>query len=260
MSGIPYNIGKRISDQLGWPNKIYWTIFEVLINANGLGILSGQKEGWWSFKPETIETVLRHIVYRTIQFDKMFEFVRRKDVIKGMPCIAIAGCGLSETMIKNILGQLWRDKILIKLRFVRDGKRIITPLYGLNMPLLFVAIEALWRKQIKAKNDSNKEYGLHPAKKPSNLMLRSRCQLRCCLEFLLEWKSAFDFLTNYSEPITNIDDFISEWSESFIDSENRKIRRGELIQQFESLVAECKKVRQLHKEYLKEMADNKLVL
>jgi hypothetical protein len=254
MSAIPYSIAKRISDQLGWPNKFYWSVFDVLINANTLGFLANAGKEWWKFKPETIETVLRHIIYRTIQFDKMFEFVRMQDVIKGMPCNAIAGCGLSEATIKNVLGQLSRDNFLIKLCLAPNGKKIITPLYGLNLPRILELIDHLWANRIYTEGTSKDEYEDRFTRKPSILMLRGRCLLKCCVRFSGEWEDAFSFLANYSEPVSNVDDFIKEWSGGFLVSEKETIleRKANAGKQFDPDVAKCKKVRQLREEYLKE--------
>jgi hypothetical protein len=188
-----------------------------------------------------------------MQFDKVFEFVRLKDIIEGMPCIAIPGCGRKATT-KAVLAQLCRDNFLIKLHLVRNGKKIITPLYGLNLPLMLKLIDRLWTNQINMQEISKDQYEDRPKRKPSNLMLRGRCQLRCCVKFSGDWEGAFRFLANYTEPVSDVDEFIKEWTGHFHASENGVIWRIEAEggDRFEKDVAKCNKIAQLRKEYLKE--------
>lgn len=253
MSAIPYSRSNRISDCLLWSNKFYWSAFDVLINSNGLQILLSSlwREGLdldndSGLKLETAYFVLKHIIYRTLQFDKSFEFVRYGDVIKGMPCNSIAGCCLSPASVKRVLNKLSppQNDYLIKLRFVHNGTRIITPLYGLNLPAILKLVFAWWQSEIDVEEVSKDRYEDRPNRKPSNLMLRGRCMLNHCVEFSENWQDAFDFLVKCSKPISDVEDFIKKWSKHF--PRNRET----LLSNLKHNLDECKKIRQLRKEYL----------
>ncbi len=260
MSAIPYSLSGRFSAELLWPNKFYWSAFDVLIHSNGLQIVLNilWKEGddfesEMGFKLETAYFVLKHIIYRTLQFDKTFEFIRHADVIKGMPCNAIAGCCLSPASVKRVLSRLSppQNDYLLKLRFVHNGTRIITPLYGLNLPAFLKLTTAWWQAEIDTDEVSKDTSEYRPNRKPSNLMLRGRCMLKHCVEFSENWQDAFDFLVKCSKPISDVEDFIKKWSKHFPTPR----KRGTLVSDFEHNIADCRKMKQLRKDYLEEIEE-----
>jgi hypothetical protein len=115
-------------------------------------------------------------------------------------------------------------------------------------------IDGLWTEQINTEKITKDEYEDRPTRKPSNLMLRGLCLLRCCIEFSGDCEGAFRFLANYSEPVSDVDKFIKEWTEHFLVSENGVIWTiaGKEGSRFERDVAKCNKIAQLRKEFLEQ--------
>jgi hypothetical protein len=119
-------------------------------------------------------------------------------------------------------------------------------------------IDRLWTLQINTEEIWKDQYEDRPTRKPSNLMLRGRCLLRCCLEFAENWQDGFCFLANYSEPISDVDEFIKEWAGHFLvwdDAKKDSVIWGIVEKEsdrFEKDEAKCNKIAQLRKEYLEE--------
>lgn len=202
-------------------------------------------------KSESAYFVLCHVIYRTFQFEKCFEFIRAKDILNGIPTNAIPGYGLSEPTVKRVLNWLSppHSDYLVKLKLLKKGKRIITPIYGLNIPGFLKLMQVCWIASTKEANDCKDDYEYRPNRKPSNLMLRGRCLLECCINFSIEYEEAFNFLTKCVKPIDDIELFKENLCGYFPVSLPNSFFKGHL--------AECKKINYLRQLYLKGLEKGK---
>lgn len=260
MAAIPYSMAKHISDNLRWPNKFYWALQELLLKCNGLGFAlfnnmcteKGKPErSIASVKCESAYFVFHHIINRTLQFDKFAEFIRVKDIINGMPTNAIPASGLSERTIKQALNGLSQGDFLIKLKFKINGKKIITPLYGLNIPIFLRLIQIQWINSIDGGELDKDEYDPKPNRKASNAMLRGRALLACCTIFANEYEDVFKFLIEQGKSKNHIEDaraFTEQLKEHLPDISC-------CIDIFEEDIEVCKKIRGLRKAYDKFLED-----
>jgi len=245
---IPYKIADPLSAAFNWPNKFYWSLFDVLIRYDTQGIALGLcrleddiSQGREKFTPISPYFVFKHLIFRTIQFQKIFEFVKRKDVIEGFALSAVAGCNLSEATVKRVLTELSPPygKYFVKLRLIQNRQRIITPVFGLNLPAILQVIYSQWHRR------STQEQEDRPERKPSNNMLRGFCLLNNCIEFALPYKTAFHYLLKQTKPIENVERLAKRVEARCPDS---KTRTG-LVADFENGLEKCKEIEELRKSY-----------
>lgn len=248
MSKIPYFVSKHISDELKWPNEFYSILFKILTEYNGLWFAMCKIRTEKIIKSNLAYFIISHLIYRTLQFEKVFEFLKAREIIDGIPTSAIPEYGLSRSTVKRVLN--WMSPpyfdFFIKLRFERNGKKIITPLYGLNVPDLLNLIQTFWLNSIDIK-ELEKD---NPSMQPSNMMLRGRCLLECCIKFANEYKNVFDFLSKQKKPIKNI--------ESFLNQLRKHLPNGNYhVKTFEEDIKTCWKMRELRKMYREAFEEGK---
>jgi len=211
--GLPYSITK-ISNSLKLPKEFYWHAFNVLTQGNGLAFALN------CFKEEKIKSklnihlthlVLNHLLYRTLQYDKIMEFVPYNDIINGRPDIALPGCPVSSRTIKTIMAELSPKKsnFLFRLYVTKDGNRFKTPMRGFNLPGLMQLVEAWMYAAIDVRDSDKDAMQSNPDAKPSFLMLKNLYLLEQLNDLLAYYKPAFDFLLKYRKPIEfeNVDLF-----------------------------------------------------
>ena len=260
MSAIPYSISTHLSEKLEWPREFYQTAFEVFTIYSGFefvfssdGVPNNSRSR--AVEPVTVQAVLKHVVFRTLQFDKVFEFIRSGDMVKGNPSSAIPGIHLSESAIRRVLNGFsppYSD-YLIKLRFMNKGKPIITSLLGLNLPGLLQLALVCWTNALDEERLGKDILEDRPNRKPSNLMLRGRCLLENLVEASEPWKPAFEFLIDHHARVIDVHDleaFIEKWKRHFPSSKDRKLIAGVWLREMRK---DCGKLRELRKVYLQEL-------
>jgi len=206
---IPYSVTTEISNALKLPKEIYWHAFNVLTQGNGLLFALN------CFRERKLNIplayfVLNHLVCRTLQFDKILEFVPYKDIIEGRPDIALPGCTVGLRTIEAIMAELSPKKgdFLLKLYVTQNGHVCKTPMRGFNLPGLFQLVEA-WVYGNIDKRDADRGANI----KPSILMLKNLYLLENINDLLSHYEKAFNFLLKYKNPIVveNIDSFLKQW-------------------------------------------------
>ena len=238
MSAIPYQQSQDVGNILNWDSLFYRVVHEVLITSNGLNVALNlfPKNTLCGIRAESICTIMRHIILRTTQFNKVTEFVRIKDIIQGIPSNSIEGCHFSRKWVSTILSRL-NGNLLVKLR--PSQNKIVTPLYGVDLPYFLWGVQALWQGELDCL-DSNKDYtsqsiqisrleheqllfeddeeGPHsesgdatPTQAGSNLARRALRLLGFCVEYSNPYKHMFRFLAEQvDEPIKDWKSFLGD--------------------------------------------------
>jgi len=232
MSKIPYHLGTEISAAMNLLPPFYRKCFKALIEGGGLDMLIGSLAADGgdrkSFSWEAAAVVLRHVIYRTLVFEKPVEFIRVLDIVRGKPAIGIGGCGLGERTIARILASLSEYHYLIKVRL--DPKVAITPLYGINLPGFLQLTKMRWEEavvsELEAKDSSwnaldgvefktRDDFGGYlPLTKEfkSKLARFGYGLIEDCVNFLEFYKPAFDFLRRQG-PVKDFEGFLKELHE-----------------------------------------------
>jgi hypothetical protein len=210
---IPYKIKDRISAIFPFPWQFYRMAQNVLLLADGLGLLVHylitDKENS-PLKPErlplptphTAYTILRHIALRTLPFQKIFEFVRVKDIINGMPTIGVPGAPLKDSTVKRGLSGLYRTGFLFKLKL--PTSRTPTPMYAINFYHLLSLLYQCWSTAIL---DRTNDEDFNPLSLAAMKAYKLNTHL---IEYLDNFKSLFDFLLNYEDTIKDVSVFIKK--------------------------------------------------
>jgi hypothetical protein len=169
-----FAIPKSFSAAVGLPEKFYLSLCDVLIMFDGLSLVLTALDTTQAIKktmraahsrrkkrpahvfgvdPLTVASVFRHIAFRTIRFKKCLEFIRPKDVVTGLPHYGVFPCDLSEKSVYRVLRWLSTpySDYLFRLRIAPNGRRIITPIYGLNIPVFLDAMVVSWRAQLEKR-------------------------------------------------------------------------------------------------------------
>lgn len=206
--GLPYSITK-ISDNLKLPKELYWYAFNLLTQGNGLFFaLKGCQPVDGKFNIMRAYMVLNHLLYRTLQFDKILEFVPYKDIMAGRPDIGLPGFSRSSSSIKRAFNEL-PDDLLFCLYVIKDGNQFKTPMRGFNLPGLMQLVEAWMYAAIDVRDSDKDAMQSNPDVKPSILMLKNLYLLEQLNGLLAYYKPVFDFFLKYRKSIEfeNIDLF-----------------------------------------------------
>ena len=231
MPGIPYTLSTLFAKKLNWPKMFYWQTLQTLTYGNVLQLAAHQARFLYKSVPvedDMLYFVIRHLIYRTLQFEKPCEFVRHKEVIEGNVSSAIAPCNLSPASVNRAINGLAGlpdppeeiPRSLVKLHFVVKGRKIITPMLGLNIPAILEGAAERWtEKLLQGENDIFQER----VRSPSNLMLRTRAVLEILVTFASPWSDAFDFLCEHNnKPIADVESFLKEWGKRFPDPKKER--------------------------------------
>ncbi len=246
--GLPYSITIDISNALKLPDEFYWYSLGVLTQCNGLlFVLKGLKEaGVLKLTMPFTYLVLNHLLYRTLQFNKIFEFVPYPDIIKGRPDIALPGCPVSPRTIKTIMVDLSPAKgdLLLKLYVTQNGHGLKTPLRGFNLPAFLQLVEACMYADINIRGaDTDEDI------KPSILMLKNLYLLEQLNDLLSHYEKTFNFLLKYKKPI------VVEKLDKFVNQLKRHLPSGRDYQEAKEDVIEAKRhlaEKKLRKWYAKK--------
>lgn len=218
MNLIPYKISGQISSVFPFPQAFYSGVWDVLIGIDGLGLeLQFYYADSRAKNPDVLlpnaqaaYCVLRHVAHRTLQFNKLFEFVRVSDIVEGMPTIGIAGAPFKERAIKDALKYLVDSCLLIKICLPKNN--CVTPLYGLNLYILLMLLEPSWKEAILSISDDDPEYEW-AGKAKSAKSLRAQKTLSFLNNYLKEFKKLIYYFYETEEKegtIKNIDSFCNE--------------------------------------------------
>lgn len=270
---MPYSVTNEIRDTLGWSEQLYQALWDILIVADGLGFLlaglriehimkESQKEHWkrnskrYPNRKRSRETVVasekaypvfNHIIRRTLPFYKPFEFVAVKQIMQGLPQLAISGCNLSESTIRRVM--IWlsppHSDVFIKLNY--RSNVIQTPIYGLNIPVLLNGLNEIWSNAID-DHIGGKDY-----LSDKDLMSDTSCRiadignlmLKPCIKYCDHFSEAFDFMSSYTKNIDDIYDFKSKLKRRF---PNNSYLHDEFMKEREKI---RKKIKRLHEDRLK---------
>jgi hypothetical protein len=208
---IPYKVKDRISSVFPFPWQFFRMAQNVLLFADGLGLLvyylitDKENSPIKPMKlplptPQTAYTILRHITMRTLPFQKLFEFVRVKDIINGMPTIGVAGAPMKNSTVKRGLSGLYRSGFLCNLKL--PTSRTPTPMYALNLYHLLALLYQCWSNAIM---DKTNDEDFNPL---SNAALKAYKLNSHLVEYLDNFKSVFNFLLDYEDTIKNVSIFI----------------------------------------------------
>ena len=173
--------------------------------------------------PQAAYCVLRHIIFRTLQFQKIVEFVRVKDIVRGIPTIGIAGAPFKDRVIKDALKYLSQEGILLKIRLPQS--KAVTPMYGLNLFTLFFSLDILWKTAIL---DMSNEYTQEGTAK-SLKSLRAQKLLAILVSYLDEFKAVFKYITEKKEPVYDVKIFCDQMVKSLPASYDRAWIENTLI-------------------------------
>ena len=241
---IPFKVTNQIRDTLGWSDQLYQSLWDILIQANGLGFLltglgienemkkamenhrrsyPNKKFGRVTVvKSEKANPVFDHVIRRTIPFYKPMEFVSAKHIMQGLPQLAIPGCKLSESTIRRVM--IWLSPphlnpgIFIKLNF--RSNEIQTRIYGLNIPVVLRLLYSTWGKALE-DNFDRKSYLTD-----DDLIYDTSCRiadigwhmLEPCIKYCDNFSEAFDFMSGHTKNIDDIYDFCEEFKKYLPDT------------------------------------------
>ncbi|MCB2191788.1 MAG: hypothetical protein KQI62_09500 [Deltaproteobacteria bacterium] len=223
---LPYHLSRELASVFRLETKFCRFVFDVLI-AGDLLLLALSELGKISaldkndkriFSNLSVYFVLRHIVYRTIQFARPLEFIRVADIINGLPTIGAFGCGVSERTVRPILKGLSppTSDFLIRVQFPRDVS--VTPMYGLNLPGLLSLAAVTWDAAIaeveitrsEKYNADERDWKEEEAKlQPrSRLAKTTMKKLDKCIAYIDYYKNCYIHLSKQAEPINDFDAFL----------------------------------------------------
>ncbi len=250
MGAIPYKISSNISNILNLIPELYYAAWDVLVGMDGLGLCLhlwfpvSRESRAEKPSPEDVPfpneqaayCVLRHVVFRTLHFNKIVEFVRVNDIINGIPRIGIAGAPFGERVIKHALKYLSEEGILLKINL--PPSKAVTPIYGLNLPAFLFFLDVYWKLAIqeRAYDDAGDD---DECKARSVRSLRAQKLLDLLVPYLEKYQPLFKYMDEQKSPITNLDDFcnqlkkrlpanIDEISLKIELGDARRVRRGDL--------------------------------
>lgn len=84
--------------------------------------------------------VVRHIVFRTLPWQKVVEHIRAREITTGIPSIRIYGAGLELRTIKTVVGELRRKGLLLRIE-LRPNTEWYT---GLHLPNVMRTVQKVW--------------------------------------------------------------------------------------------------------------------
>jgi hypothetical protein len=207
LGSIPYKVTSEISGTFPFPFQFYDAVWDVLIGMDGLALclqfyfadLEAQaSEGHdpWPNRPP-VYFIFKHIIFRTIQFRKIVEFIRIKEIIEGKPTIGIAGAPFKERTIEAALKYLVEtDETDILLKINLPKNKVVTPMYGLNLPVFLSFLNVTWKQEIQKISDKYDEESKCNAKSAKSY--RAQKILLALNEYLERYKPMFNFIERYN--------------------------------------------------------------
>jgi hypothetical protein len=215
MSAPPFDIVNGFSAAIGLPEKFYLALFDVLIQYDGLHLalnsadtLKGIKVGMraaherrWGEDEQP---------KRVYGVDSLTAYFVLKDIIRGNPRINVMACQISEKTIYRTLQGLsdCDPPLLIRLRVHPTDKavispktrRVITPVYGFNIPALLHVVNDC----LPDKDDEDVVPTLQVWTR-KQMFLVNACQI-----FIEPYKPVFRFLMKSTSPILFPDEFTKQ--------------------------------------------------
>lgn len=223
---LPYHLAREMASVVRLEAKFCRFVFDVLIAGDllslALSILKKNKtfnkNDQRIFSNLPVYFVLRHIIYRTIQFHRPLEFIRVADIVTGLPTIGAFGCEISERTVRAILKGLSppTSDFLIRIQLSRDVS--VTPMYGLNLPGFLELVAVMWEAAIQEVEDRRSgKYDTDERdweKEETKLQPRSRLtkatmtKLDKCIAYVDFYKNCYAQLSKQTEPIPDFAAFI----------------------------------------------------
>jgi len=206
MSAIPYRLSGDLTQVFNLPYQVYASLLGFLLAGDGLGFFiqffCPESESG-SLSPAVTYFVAKHICLRTLPFCKVCEFIRISDIINGLPTLGISGTPFKESSVKRILAQLTKEQVLVKLQLSRS--KAVTPLYGLNVPILLQFLDVWWENAIRDKDLSEKYLdGLTR----SVWSRRNQNVLKSLCEYFKQFESIFELMFSQKSVISNFNAFL----------------------------------------------------
>lgn len=239
--GLPYKFSGEIGDTVRLdPAFCRWTL-QVLSTGDLLSLMMFGLRALCCFKDDDKNFerlisslpayfVLRHILYRTIQFNRPVEFVRVADIIHGLPTIVAFGCGQSERTVRNVLNGLSFPKsdVLVRIRLRPSVSQ--TSLYGLNLPVIFGVASKMWKEALAhvemrrhsryvedRRDEQEKEF------EPNSTLARATFRnLKRCYSYVEYFEPCYELLVKQVDPVEDFNQFLEAIARTLPSSSDRK--------------------------------------
>lgn len=245
---IPYRVSAEISGIVPFPFQFYEAVWDVLIGMDGLGLslqfhfaVEKEKREKLSPKakkkkekddplpnPQAAYCVLRHVVFRTIQFRKIMEFVRVLEIMEGMPTIGIAGAPFQERAVKYALKYLVKIGALLKINLPKT--KAVTAMYGLNLLDFLFFLDHYWKEAIKNLTN-NYDYDAELGSMAKSIKaLRAQKLLSVLIQYTKKFKPVFNHIEKMKTPITNLGSFCKKVRTSCPDNQEHACFELDLIE------------------------------
>ena len=125
--------------------------------------------------------------------------------MNGLPTVGIPGAPIRESTIKGTLKRLTKSGVIIKLQLPRS--KAVTPLYGLNVPVILACLDVWWEEAIEERDPNLDNID---ALARSAWSRRTQNNLKCLSGYFEHCENAFNFLSNQQSPITDFEQFVND--------------------------------------------------